>query len=239
MKAIVLVTGDTQQFGHGHQVRMHNLALELKRRQLTAMHVVAAPGEKLVLPLTASVVVLDRRDTDFNDLSQTENFLRIALDNRGSARSNADIVIDALPHLEMSESAYQQALAQVMLPPLLTRQPALTHLARVTLHETLESANAQADFRAISGVYSLGEYLAQMLNSTKPAFYFGQALFEALYAGKHVQLYPVSQYHMQLAEDLVSRLEQKSGLLAALDGLGLNRVADQVHAAHKQIQGKP
>lgn len=239
MKAIVLLTGDSKTFGHGHQVRMHNLALELKRRQLTTMHVVAAPEERLSLPLKAGVIMLDRRDTGFNEVAQAEAYLKIALDNRGPARSSADIIIDALPHLEMTATEYRLALSHVMLPPLLTKQPAQTQHAKVTLHQTPEAANAHADFKAISGAFSPGEYLAAMQNAAKPALYFGQSLFEALYAGKHVQLYPVSHYHMQLAEDLVARLSHSPDLLTALDGLGLNRVADRVQSAHKQTQEKP
>jgi len=239
MKTIVLITGDTRTFGHGHQVRMHNLALELKRRQLTTMHIVAAAEDKLSLPLKAGVVVLDRRDTGFNEFAQPESCVKLALDNRGPARAHADIVIDALPHLAMNAAEYRLALSHVMLPALLTKYPPQTQHAKVTLHQTQEAACEHADFKATSGVLSPGEYLAAMQNSSKPALYFGQGLFEALYAGKHVQLYPVSDYHMQLAEDFVARLSQSPDLLTALDGLGLNRVADRVQSAHKQIQEKP
>jgi hypothetical protein len=238
MKAIVLITGDVKNFGHGHQVRMHNLALELKRRQLTALHCVAQPGEVLQLPLAASVAVLDRRDTEFNTIAGETTPVRVAIDNRGAARAGAEIVIDALPHLAMTETEYENSLRQVMLPQHLTAGPPEVAHAKVTLCRSKEEAEAQADFIASSGLLSPAEYLTQMQKSSKPALYFGQALFEALYAGKHVQLYPISDYHMQLAEDLVRRLNGNQGLLQALDGRGLTRVADRLQSAHRQNQGK-
>ncbi len=234
MKAIVLITGDSKTFGHGHQVRMHNLALELKRRQLTTIQMVADPGEVLQLPLPASVIVLDRRDTDFNEVLPSTGAARVALDNRGNARQHADLVIDALPHIAMSDIEYEKALAHVILPQQLSALSSAAAGAQLTVHSTKEAAEAHADFTPASGRYSPSEFLHLMLKSSRPAVYFGQALFEALYAGKHVQLYPVSDYHMQLAADLAVRLALKPALLQALDGKGLTRVADILQTAHKQ-----
>ena len=234
MKAIVLITGDNKTFGYGHQVRMHNLALELKRRQLTTMQVVADPAQVLQLPLGASVIVLDRRDTDFNEILPATGAARVALDNRGQARQKAEIVIDALPHIAMSDTEYENALAHVVLPQQLSALPSATSGAQLTIHSTKEAAEANADFTAASGRYAPAEFRDRLLKASRPALYFGQALFEALYAGKHVQLYPVSDYHMQLSEDLARRLGQHPGLLQALDGKGLMRVADLLQSAHKQ-----
>ncbi|AFM13625.1 hypothetical protein [Turneriella parva] len=239
MKATLLITGDSKDFGHGHQVRMHNLALELKRRQLTTLHSVAQPGEVLRLPLEVGVVVLDRRDTDFNTIAGQTTAVSVAIDNRGAARAQADIVIDALPHMSMTAGEYEKALRHVILPRQLTAMPSEVAKARITLCRTKAEAEANADFKASSGVLSPADYLTQMQLSSRPALYFGQALFEALYAGKHVQLYPISDYHMQLAEDLVRRLNENNALLQALDGLGLTRVADLLQGVHRKNQGKP
>ncbi len=236
MKCVLIITGDPKDFGNGHAVRMRHLALELKRRQITAVHTTAPPGATLEMPVDVAVCLLDRRDTDFNPISQASAFTRIAIDNRGKARTAADLAIDILPHLDMTGVSYRNSLGDILLTPELSRFPQQTHLARIRLHESRQAAEAYADFLPVSGTLAPKAFLQQLMAAKRPAVYFGQTLFEALYAGKDVQLYPVSEYHRQLSQDLCDRLSADANLLTALDGSGLKRLADCVQSEFKKHQ---
>ena len=233
MKSVLIITGPESEFGSGHEMRMHALALELKRHKVTVQKVVLSEGEEPKLPLAFDVVILDRRDTAFPLSVLRSNAKRIALDNRGVGRVQAHACYDALPHLAMDDSKYRTALTHVLLPARVTDLPCRSHEARLTLHADGKSAHAAADFPLFSSRIPPRQFTDAMLKANSVACYFGQAMFEAIYLGKNVQLYPVSQYHKELAEDFAERLKRQQNLLTALDGSGLRRLRQFVIHALK------
>ncbi|GAB4440758.1 MAG: hypothetical protein OHK0011_23260 [Turneriella sp.] len=64
-------------------------------------------------------------------------------------------------------------------------------------------------------------------------------MFEAIYLGKKVELYPVSEYHKELAQDFVVRLARQKDLLSALDGSGSIRLRQIIMRALKGDIPKP
>lgn len=232
MNGVLIITGPTAVFGSGHWVRMRLVALELRRRKIAVQLLCADADEKIAAPLPYSVVVLDRRDTAFN-AGLAADAVKIAVDNRGQGREEADLVCDLLPHHEMNAQQYQHALASLILPPAITATPAAHERAQITLCEDSEAAFAAADFPPAERL-SPDAFHSGLMHSASPALYFGQALFEALYLGKHVRLYPVSDYHRKLAVDLYSRRILEPNLLSALDGRGLSRFAELVISATKK-----
>jgi hypothetical protein len=160
--------------------------------------------------------------------------VKIAVDNRGPGREQADIVADLLPHHEMTKQQYADALRAVILHTAITAMPSLSERAEITLHESRDEALQHADFPQNTTRLSPAAFRNALAVSERPALYFGQALFEALYLGKSVQLYPVSDYHKKLAVDLYSRRLLEPTLLSALDGRGLSRFVDIVATAWRR-----
>ncbi len=234
MNSVLIVTGNIRTYGTGHALRMRAVALELKKKKITVQHLTASPEAGLDLPLPAGVVILDRRDTAFNPGRLTADAVKIAVDNRGAGRNQADIAADLLPHHSMSKQEYADALRSVILHPGIAALPAATGSADITLHETREAAMATADFPLSRERLSPADFRSGLTACERPALYFGQALFEALYLGKAVQLYPVSEYHKKLAVDLYSRRLLETDLLSALDGRGLPRFVEIVAAAWRR-----
>ncbi len=225
---VLIITGEAAKYGSGHSMRMHEVALELKKRKIDVQKLCIAADSAVDVPLPFSVVILDRRDTAFNPPLLDLQVAKIAVDNRGAGRNEADTVADLLPHPEMDKKEYAAALGNIILSPEISALPSRTAASRITLHNTAEEAIAAADFVPGKERLSPREFIRQLAASQRPALYFGQALFEALYLGLDVQLYPVSEYHKKLAVDLFSRQLIEPGLLAALDGKGLGRFTDLV-----------
>lgn len=234
MKSVLIIVGNTHTYGTGHAMRMRSVALELRKKKITVQLITAPADTAVHLPLSAPVVILDRRDTAFNPGVFTAGSVKIAVDNRGSGRDEADIVADLLPHYSMSKQEYADALRAVILHPAIAAMPALSDRAEITLCESREEALQQADFPHNTSRLSPSAFREALAASRRPALYFGQALFEALYLGKSVQLYPVSEYHKKLAVDIYSRRLLEPTLLSALDGRGLSRFVDIVATAWRR-----
>lgn len=234
MKSVLIITGEAEHFGSGHIMRMRLVALELKKHKIPTQLVITGSETMPNIPLPYAVVILDRRDTGFNTPVLESRATRIAVDNRGLGRKQAELVADLLPHFSMNATEYKHALAQVLLSPAITQYPAATQMARIKLCEDRETAFLTADFPPQKERLSPHEFAARLHACERPALYFGQALFEALYLGKQVQLYPVSEYHEKLAVDLYSRTLIEPDLLSALDGQGLKRFTDLIISAWRK-----
>jgi hypothetical protein len=233
MKTILIITGPESEYGTGHEMRMHALALELKRHKVTVQKVVLGELEETNLPLEYGAVILDRRDTAFPPSVLKTNAVRIALDNRGAGREQAHLAYDALPHPAMNDKEYLTALSAVLLPAHVTGMPCHSAEATVRLHNDKKSAYTMADFPRFSGRLSPRQFTQSMQQAERIACYFGQAMFEAIYLGKKVELYPVSEYHRELAQDFVLRLARQKDLLSALDGSGTGRLRQFIMRALK------
>lgn len=234
MKTVLIITGPENEFGSGHKMRMHTLSLELKRHKVTVQKVVLSADDDAALPLDYQVVILDRRDTAFPPSVLASHAFRIALDNRGYGREQAHSCYDALPHPAMDDIEYRAAISAVLLPAHVTGLPCRSTEAKVTLHEDESSARSAADFPLLSGRLSPRQFTESMLQAESVACYFGQAMFEAIYLGKRVELYPVSEYHKELADDFAQRIARQQDLLSALDGSGPGRLRQFVMRALKE-----
>lgn len=231
---VLIITGETAKYGSGHDVRMRAVALELKKRKIDVQKVTLAPDEPLIVPLPFAVALLDRRDTAFNPPLTELRVKKIAVDNRGAGRAEADLIADLLPHPEMNKSEYSAALGSIILSREISSLPSRASASLITLHNSAEEAFAAADFVPGKERLAPREFRQRLAAASRPALYFGQSLFEALYLGLHVQLYPVSDYHKKLAVDLFSRQLIEPDLLSALDGKGLERFTDLIQKTWKE-----
>jgi len=231
--SVLIITGPADKFGHGHGTRMHQVALELKKRKILVQHVTLAPDLQLDVPLPYDIAILDRRDTTFNPKIDPRA-KKIAVDNRGTARDEADLAIDLLPHLAMTREEYKHALQDVILAAHVTQQPLKSKDARIKLFDTRAEAENSADFKLADERLSNESFAQKLSRATTCAIYFGQTLFEAIYFGLNIRLYPISEYHKKLGVDLYSRLLIEPELLAAVDGTGLTRFCDKIQLILKE-----
>lgn len=231
--SVLIITGPAQQFGFGHLTRMHQMGLELKKRKILTQHLTVEADLRVEVPMAYRLVILDRRDTAFNP-GLSEESTKIALDNRGPGRDAADHAIDLLPHLEMKPEEYNDALARIILPDHVTADECRSFEATVTLHDTKAAAERAADFSLSAERQSPKGFTKAMKASRRPALYFGQALFEAIYFGLKVQLYPTSDYHERLSIDLYARLLIEPNLLAQVQGNGRRWFCDKIQMILKR-----
>lgn len=236
MKSVLIITGPSNEFGTGHQLRMHALALELRRHKVTVMNLVASPGDNPELPLDYQVVLLDRRDTGFPQSVLEKKPYRIAVDNRGPGRDQAQMAYDALPHPAMDDADYRNALSAIVLPQHVTMHPCRSAEASVVIAADAGTAHQNCGFPPEGVRLSPKKFTEAMLAAEAVASYFGQTLFEACYLGKQVQLYPISPYHAVLAEDLHARIARMPGLLGHISGSGLQRLANRVLDTLKEMK---
>ncbi|HRP68738.1 MAG TPA: hypothetical protein PLY93_04340 [Turneriella sp.] len=231
---ILIITGPRTKYGSGHNVRMRKAALLLRKKKIDVTLLCLDEGSIVDVPLPYSLCILDRRDSAFNPPFKKKGVCYVAIDNRGKARNEADYTIDLLPHFSMEDNEYQQALTNIILSTAFFDMPSKAQNARVTLHDTFESAKAAADFTLPQEKISQREFLSRLKSATRPALYFGQAFFEALDLGLHVQLYPISEYHKKLAVDFKNRLNKNPYLLDYLNPNALIRFVDTIQKIYKE-----
>jgi hypothetical protein len=221
MKSVLIIVGDPKVYGSGHATRMRDVAVQLKRKQVTVQMITLGHDAILTVPLPYDMVLLDRRDTGFPAEVMDTKAIKIALDNRGRGRDQADYAVDLLPHFGMNPLEYRKALSEIILSERLKPYPCASARAKITLHDSREAAEARADFKLPASRIAATTLLEQLKQSHKPALYFGQTLFEAIYLGLDIQLYPISDYHSRLSVDLVSRQLLEPDISTAVDGTGL------------------
>lgn len=227
MSRVLLLTMPEKAIGSGHSLRLHQLALALKRHQVTVAKWLL--GGEAIPPFSGyRVVLLDCRDSAFPDWALKSRATKIALDNRGPGRLQADIAYDALPHFAMSDSEYSRALSAVLLHPWLTQKPPRVSDANFVWCHSAEEAYAAAGWHKLQRRLSPLQFLQHLADCAAVPCYFGQTLFEACYLGKKIALYAFSDYHQQLAQDFLHRLEKSPNILSALDGQGLNRLCQLI-----------
>lgn len=182
----------------------------------------------------------------------------IAIDNRGAGRRRADLVWDTLPHPEMSPEELALSLSRMILPESISALPgkatqSILHRVKLT---TQRRASEERDFKASMSRQLEGrsthhrlktrypealiqcsdpaerisetEFLEKLKETPSVVTYFGQTLFEAIYLGKEIYLYDITEYHRELADFFTRQWETDPSLASALDGRGAMRLVNEV-----------
>ena len=264
------LTGVKKEFGLGHLTRM----IHLKNALLNVgsdieIFTEVSYFKKKLRELTQNQkqnqepikILLDRRDAAFPNelLEQKENYILIAVDNRGEGRVQADFIWDALPHSDMNMTEFKKSLRKVMLPLYLTKKKSqvrrsvieITDFKDEYIKEDTESdplfvnlvqGGACADERRClplakrvgenkynSFIEQQEKYMIQMNQQEAVYTYFGQTLFEAIYLGKKIYLYDISPYHLALTRSFI---EKWSNIKPEyyLDGKGISRLVQLITA---------
>jgi len=231
-----LVTNRGGIYGTGHHNRMCLLKERLQETGITAEVVFSRDLAGIAdLP---PVVLLDSRDDEFPAAAlqrKTAGHYFIAVDNRGRGRGQGDITWDTLPHMQMNEAELQISLKNCILDPVIVNAGALPETSAKTskiwqmslkeieaLTEPVDLIQYASNLRAS---LDKAEFHRRLVHSKRIATYYGQTFFEALFLGREIYLYDISDYHKELADWFTKRWNDKPELARVLDGGGLNRLA--------------
>jgi hypothetical protein len=231
-----MITNKGGIYGTGHFNRMRLLKNHLEKMNITCEIV---SGKSMATGIgSRKVVLLDSRDDEFPGEVMTQkkdDHYFIAIDNRGEGRRQCDLVWDTLPHMNMTENELKTALKNCILDPNIYERlarPAKSKIIRTTLENIEAEKNkidliqyAEKDREKMNEPTNETQFHEKLIHSKKIATYFGQTFFEALYLGKEIYLYDISDYHKQLSDWFTGRWNRQPDLNEIFDGQGLHRLA--------------
>lgn len=229
------VAGSGGGYGSGHLRRGEIIVEALCLEGVKC--VLMKSGESPSGGIEPDVVVLDSRDDKFPGWLRgfsKKKIVLVAVDNRGAGRDEADVVWDALPHFSMDGVEFRRAIQNCILPGVIRREEAGAINSSIRILSKKDAFAMEAEDCLIH--YPPGErknvpssdFQAQLLGASIVITYFGQTFFEALYLGKTIILYSISEYHRLLADAFVHSWSADSKIPFLLDGLGVERFVQMV-----------
>lgn len=225
LKKILIIYGHPMKYGFGHYRRMATLSHFLAGAG-HSVHLI--PDDDKPAELKYDAVILDMRDEDFPEYVRGLDAVFIAMDNRGDGRSRSDKAIDALPHFNMNDEEYVEALRLMILPEEVAFRRSRAREADIEYISGGDEKVPAADISLVKYPRQMVPptvFFRRMLSADTVAAYFGRTAFEAIYLGKRLYLYSFSPYHDRLSKDFIFRWNRLKPYLA-LDGLGVRRVVD-------------
>lgn len=236
---VLILTNKGGEYGLGHYNRMSHLRDHLEKLKIKSDLVLLDDwdSEKGRLEQKGlenyKVVALDSRDDQFPEMlsGQKRKYTYfIAVDNRGGGRGQSDIVWDTLPHPEMEKDEMKRILKNCILSPDIFEKrasPEKAVISRVKKDE-VENESLECDLYYKPRQTTLlpsPQFHELLINAKSVATYFGQTFFEALYLGKSIYLYDVSDYHAQLSDVFLKEWKEYPDIIRSFDGQGLHRLA--------------
>jgi len=229
---VLILTRKGGNYGTGHYNRMHLLQNHLRKMKISSEIKLEEQFSKNYQ--SGKIVILDSRDDEFPALLLSQkkyDHFFLAIDNRGNGRLQCDIIWDTLPHISMNDREFCGALKNCILHPLISRQTSRPDQAKIIQKSIRE-------IEAMPGQVDLIQYMEnkrvpmpekdfhdKLISADSVATYYGQTFFEALYLGKTIYLYDISEYHRQLSDWFCARWIQNPDAAHIFDGQGLHRLA--------------
>jgi len=233
---VLIITNKGGIYGTGHFHRAQFLQNHLQKMKVSS-EIILGNNDSTRNYESHRVVILDSRDDEFPHQlinQKRDDHYFIALDNRGKGRSQCDIIWDTLPHTKMNEIELKNSLKNCILNPAIFQHKNKSGKSKI-IRTTLEKIKADIDNLDLiqypqnsdknNDRLSEQEFHDKLLHSCKIATYYGQTFFEALYLGKEIYLYDVSEYHQQLSDWFTDHWNQQPELSQVFDGQGLHRLA--------------
>lgn len=179
------------------------------------------------------IVILDSRDDPFPDYIRENKIsgqIFITVDNRGEGRKQADVVWDTLPHFDMTAKELKISLERCLINSELigqAKKPGRLQIKKIDICDlTHNNLNIDLIQRPSEKRLSTNQFYQKLKKSRSIAVYFGQTMFEALFLGKVIFLYDISDYHKKLSDWFMSQIGSNPKLIRSLDGKGLARLCD-------------
>jgi len=214
--AILIITGKPKDIGYGHHTRMGLLRESLLEENIST-EINYFHDSLTIKDQKTKIVLLDNRDSAFPDDILKRKVIKIAIDNRGFGRNQADFCWDVLPHFSMSHSEFLNSLKRILLPKSVSQiKPASKSaiIKKITSHKKDNSAQKLPH----------SSFIKHLKNTLEIECYYGQTFFEALYLGKKISLYDISPYHKKLSDWFIERWNQLPLNEREIDGSGLDRL---------------
>lgn len=194
-------------------MRMQLLKDSLNHSGISAQLLPYSNTEKLP---DAEVLLLDARDEAFPDLPK--DTIKVAVDNRGIGRKQADYIWDTLPHPAMTVAEFKTSLKQILFPPQIYSLRGKKTGEIFLAHNKLPAKKGQPTKQK--------DYLHQVSREKLIHTYFGQTLFEAIYMGTNAVLHPITPYHALLNKWIYQKAKANKISRQYFDGKGLVRLTD-------------
>ncbi|MDH4261944.1 MAG: hypothetical protein OEV78_02745 [Spirochaetia bacterium] len=226
---VLIITNKGENYGTGHFNRSNLLKRHLEKMNIACDLLMGKNIPKEIA--SYQLVLLDSRDDEFPiEIIEKKNYYLMAMDNRGTGRKQCDLIWDTLPHINMNDDELKTSLKNCILDPVIYECTPMTTKSKIirTLIENIES-NSEIDLiqYAQKERIELSKELfhIKLIKSNKIGTYFGQTFFEALYLGKEIYLYDISEYHKQLSDWFTAKWNELPDLHDIFDGQGLHRLA--------------
>ncbi|MDH5721244.1 MAG: hypothetical protein OEZ13_11625 [Spirochaetia bacterium] len=216
-KSVLIITANPHEQGWGHLARMKILSRELNKNNIHSDLITSDNITSLNSFLNCDLVILDDRDSAFPEQYLLKK--KIAIDNRGIGRSQADFIWDTLPHFSMSGEEFLLCLDKILLHPKISKLQSKSVFARIN---KIEKTKNQYDKNKLSHE----QFIEEIIKSTIIECYFGQTLFESIYLGKEIRLYDIGDYHKKLSNWFLKKWNSLSNEKKLIDGKGLKRLVD-------------
>ncbi|MDH5716125.1 MAG: hypothetical protein OEZ22_00635 [Spirochaetia bacterium] len=231
-KNILILTANPEKHGNGHITRMKILQNALKLKNVKSK-IKIWENQEIKDFNNYKIVILDNRDSHFpENILLKKNIIKIAVDNRGIGRKQADYIRDILPHFKMKNNEIRESLKNIILPDYFINvknqilEAQLFHVKTFLNGKKNQNIeNKQFVSIKINQEKRLSPKKFQQLlkNSSIVCCYFGQTLFEALYLGKKICLHDISEYHAKLSDWFCNFWQKAEDDKKLLDGLGTER----------------
>ena len=230
---IIFLCADPLYHGYGHISRCGTLQKYLQDTGRTSQLITGnlsftAPAE---IDSGSYLIILDARDIEFPEWAFQKNITRIAFDNRGPGRSQADYVFDLLPHFAMNDSEFSNSLRNIILPYFYKMHKNKVSKSSLQLvRQTDASRTRRKIYSSAMHPYRMSSIsVMQKIQAVRQVqLYFGQTLFEALFLGADVKLYSISEIHYKLAQDFFRRWRGLPTPQLYFDGSGAARMAQAI-----------
>jgi len=247
MQNKILAIIQSQQ-GSGHQKRMQAIQFALSSANI-CLDIVEYNNIKNHMADVQNLyktIILDNRDFNFPEqiLLEKEKFKLIALDNRGEGRKQADVIIDSIPHFNMTNYELKEALKNSLIHPYLfeIHRYFMSTNRNTKIENQITVLNNAKEYsfflKKIKNKYAKKKILLQLpnhinkrlssevfiqklINAEIVVTYFGQTMLDALYLKKKIYLYPISSYHLKLSKWFAQKWNNHPHLYFALSENGI------------------
>ena len=205
---VLCLTSKEVFYGTGHYLRMLELQRYLYKHNID-MDIYIDKDYNSLNITSYKVVILDKRDDDFPDIILAhKNLYKIAIDNRGNGRTNANLSWDTLPHPKMTDMEFKTSLQKIIFTENFMKKKSKANQAKIIYHN----------------LHPMINYKKSKITNKQNYTYFGQYFFEMIYQGKTIYLYNISLYHRYLSNYFITKWKGISHPLFYINGYGLNKL---------------
>jgi hypothetical protein len=228
-KILTFLVGKESMFGTGHIQRCNEIILELIKKS-NFLHTPSMQYLENSIDKPADILVLDCRDEAFPK-ENIKSSTKITIDNRGIGRTQADLIWDTLPHMDMNLEEICISLQNCIIPKDIRAHACQSETGKIIREPSLQIAQKkylEGFIHHNNPEVVIDNFREKIIHSNPIITYYGLTMFEALYLGKTVVVYDISDYHQRLADWWYRIWNNSLDVRQSLDGLGVDRFIHKI-----------